>query len=274
MAFSIKDWKDRPSALDPLPGETLAQWEARALIYIAANPTLVTPLNAAAMEDLETRISTYIDTQIALPTSVASLNLVRPTISGTLTTGSVLTGSPGTWSGTPFPTLTYRWLRNGTAIGSATAVAYTLVTADEGQNIVFEVTGSNGVGNPVAATSLAVVPTASGAPWTPPAGASIPESSILIGPSATYVGASIDTGVAASRNIDLQSTADVAGTLSLETSTDQSSWSTAGATVATSAVSGKQVAGLRRTITTRYYRVKYVNGATGQLVFALVRWVS
>jgi hypothetical protein len=180
----------------------------------------------------------------------------------------------GTWTGTSFPTFTYRWLRNGTAITSAVNTTYTLVSADQGQNIVFEVTGSNGVGNPVVAISLAVVPTASDAAWTPPAGPSTPESSILIGPSATYTGASIDTGVAASRNIDLQSTADVAGTLSLETSADQSSWSTAGATVATSASGGKQVAGLRRAITTRYYRAKYVNGSTGQREFALVRWVS
>lgn len=48
-----KDWKDRP--FGPNAGETLADYEARLATYAAANPTLVTPINAAAIEDLEAR---------------------------------------------------------------------------------------------------------------------------------------------------------------------------------------------------------------------------
>jgi len=35
---------------------------------------------------------------------------------------------------------TFRWLHNGTAIDGATAITYTLVAADSGQVITFEVT--------------------------------------------------------------------------------------------------------------------------------------
>lgn len=65
MAFTVKDWKDRPAALDPIAGETLEQWEARVAAYVAANPSLVTLINAEAMEDLETRLSAYTDSLFA-----------------------------------------------------------------------------------------------------------------------------------------------------------------------------------------------------------------
>lgn len=36
MAFSVKDWKDRP--FGPNVGETLEAYEARLAVYAAANP--------------------------------------------------------------------------------------------------------------------------------------------------------------------------------------------------------------------------------------------
>ncbi|MGI0012748.1 MAG: DUF7594 domain-containing protein [Nitrososphaera sp.] len=68
-------------------------------------------------------------------------------ITGTAVVGQVLTGNytyadaDGDLEGTS----TYRWLRNGASISGATAKTYTLVAADQGALIVFEVT-------PVAAT--------------------------------------------------------------------------------------------------------------------------
>ncbi|MDQ6996203.1 MAG: choice-of-anchor Q domain-containing protein, partial [Mariprofundus sp.] len=69
------------------------------------------------------------------------------TISGTATVGNVLTGSYtyADVDGDAQGTSTFRWLRGVTAITGATATTYTLVAADSGQTIKFEVT-------PVAAT--------------------------------------------------------------------------------------------------------------------------
>ena len=76
-------------------------------------------------------------------------------ISGTTQVGQVLTGNY-TYSDAdndPEGTSTFRWLRNGNAIVGATAITYTLVAADVGANIIFEVTpvATSGVlvGNPV-----------------------------------------------------------------------------------------------------------------------------
>ncbi|MGO3884663.1 MAG: hypothetical protein ACTJHU_00065, partial [Mycetocola sp.] len=62
-----------------------------------------------------------------------------PTISGTTRSGSTLTATPGTWKPAP-QSVTYRWLRNGTAIKGATAAKYTLVAADIGTKITVETT--------------------------------------------------------------------------------------------------------------------------------------
>lgn len=71
------------------------------------------------------------------------------TISGTAQVGRTVTGNY-TYAdddGDAEGTSTYRWLRNGGAIPGATARTYALVAADEGAQVVFEVT-------PVAATGV------------------------------------------------------------------------------------------------------------------------
>lgn len=64
-----------------------------------------------------------------------------PTISGTTVVGRTLTARTGSWSPTP-TTVTYRWLRDGTAISGATRSTYTLTNADRGKRIQVTVTGS------------------------------------------------------------------------------------------------------------------------------------
>ena len=69
-------------------------------------------------------------------------------IAGTARVGEVLTGSY-TYSdaeGDPQGSSTYRWLRNGSPIGGATTTSYTLLTADEGALIRFEVTPVAAIG--------------------------------------------------------------------------------------------------------------------------------
>jgi len=97
-------------------------------------------------------------------------------ISGTAQVGQVLTGSYTYTDANSDPqgTSTYRWLRNGVAIGGATASSYTLVAADQGTAITFEVTPVSSVapttGTPVVSSATASVagagaaaaPTASG----------------------------------------------------------------------------------------------------------------
>ncbi len=95
--------------------------------------------------------------RIVLADLLPPANTGLPTITGALQPGSVLTASPGTWTGSPTPTFAYQWERCGTGgtscvdIGSAAASTYALVTADGGMTIRVRVTASNGV--PPAATA-------------------------------------------------------------------------------------------------------------------------
>ncbi|NOY71739.1 MAG: hypothetical protein GXP14_05085, partial [Gammaproteobacteria bacterium] len=92
-------------------------------------------------------------------------------ISGSAVVGVTLTGSYtyNDLDGDAQGTSTFRWLRNGSPIGGATALTYTLVAADSGQTIVFEVTPvatmGTTTGNAVASSGLTIsnsAPTASG----------------------------------------------------------------------------------------------------------------
>lgn len=58
-----------------------------------------------------------------------------------LEAGDELTCSSGTWSGSP--SFSYQWLRNGVAIGAATASTYTIAAADEGAVLQCLVSGEN-----------------------------------------------------------------------------------------------------------------------------------
>ena len=63
-----------------------------------------------------------------------------PTISGSVSNGSVLTADPKTW--TPAPTSrTYQWLRDGEVIEGATGLTYLLDADDVGARISFKTTG-------------------------------------------------------------------------------------------------------------------------------------
>lgn len=94
---------------------------------------------------------------ITIGTVVAPVpsNTGLPAITGTPTTGQVLTASTGTWSGSP-SSFAYRWLRGGTAIAGATASTYTLQAADVGQAITVGVTATNGTGASAEAVSASV----------------------------------------------------------------------------------------------------------------------
>jgi uncharacterized repeat protein (TIGR01451 family) len=82
----------------------------------------------------------------------APANTTLTTIGGTTTVGQVLTATPGTWSGNPAPALSYQWQRcdasgaNCTNVGGATAITYTLVSADTASTMRVVETGTNASG--------------------------------------------------------------------------------------------------------------------------------
>jgi hypothetical protein len=80
------------------------------------------------------------------PTNTAPVNTAAPTVAGTPAVGNTLTATPGTWTGTPTPTLAYQWERNSSDIPGATGLTYVLVTADVGNNIRVRETGTNVAG--------------------------------------------------------------------------------------------------------------------------------
>ena len=90
-------------------------------------------------------------------TPVAPTNVIAPVISGDTVEGSVLTTTNGTWSGSPSPTYTYQWRANGSNISGATASTYTTVTADVGDTITCQVTGTNTEGSASAVSNGIVV---------------------------------------------------------------------------------------------------------------------
>jgi hypothetical protein len=73
-------------------------------------------------------------------------NTLAPRVSGIAEVGGALACSQGTWTASP-TSFTYRWLRDGAAIGDAGSSAYTVAAADEGHDISCEVTATNAVGS-------------------------------------------------------------------------------------------------------------------------------
>lgn len=103
-------------------------------------------------------------------------NTATPTISGTPQENATLTAANGTWTGSPTG-YTYAWSRcnaNGdscTAIATATAQTYALVTADVASTIRVTVTATNADGSAQATSAPTAVVSSAAAPTvtTPPA---------------------------------------------------------------------------------------------------------
>jgi len=95
-------------------------------------------------------------------------NTKEPAITGTPNLGKDLTGDRGTWTGTGTITYTYRWLRctsSCAGITGETDTKYSLVSADLGATIRFEVTAANAEGKTVATSNAtAQVTNANGVP--------------------------------------------------------------------------------------------------------------
>ncbi len=86
-------------------------------------------------------------------TGTAPAASVKPTITGTATVGQRLTVHPGTWTGSPTPTLYEQWVRcdsqghDCAAIGGANSSTYLLQSADQGSSVALILVAGNVAGS-------------------------------------------------------------------------------------------------------------------------------
>ena len=103
--------------------------------------------------------------QITAPQLPVSSGL--PVVSGSVVVGQVLSGSTGTWTGSP-TSFAYEWRRcdatgaGCAAVAGATAASYTLVPADAGHTLRIAVTASNTAGSATAVSAATAVVSAGG----------------------------------------------------------------------------------------------------------------
>jgi hypothetical protein len=90
----------------------------------------------------------------------APFDTAVPVVSGTAAVGQILSCASGTWTGEEPPSYAYRWLRDGVAIANATAGMYAVVAADQGNDLVCEVTATNKAGSASAISNALAVPAA------------------------------------------------------------------------------------------------------------------
>lgn len=83
--------------------------------------------------------------------------MVIPAITGTLTVGSTLTCSTGTWSGSP-TSYSYQWTLDGVDIVGATASTHLLVSGDSGHMIGCTVIATDAFGGQTKVFAAAVGP--------------------------------------------------------------------------------------------------------------------
>jgi uncharacterized repeat protein (TIGR01451 family) len=119
--------------------------------------------------------ATSAQTATVAAASTTPANTAPPTITGTTTVGQILTLVPGTWTGTPSPTVGEQWQRcdaagsNCADIPGATGNTYTLTTGDAGSTFRVVERGTNGSGTTTATSVQTAVVTAPSTPPTPPA---------------------------------------------------------------------------------------------------------
>ncbi len=116
----------------------------------------VTATNSAGPSSPELSAnSESVPEQYSLPT-----NTVAPELAvqggGAADVGKTLSCSSGTWTGAPTPTFSYRWLRDGVAIGGEESSVYVVTAADEGHRIFCEVTAINTAGAASAVSAKSV----------------------------------------------------------------------------------------------------------------------
>jgi hypothetical protein len=101
-------------------------------------------------------------TAVVQALAVAPSNTSPPTISGSASVGQTLTCSPGSWSGSPAPTFSYQWQRDGADIAGASGSTYVVQAADQGHTLTCKVTASNSAGQASAVSTGVAIPAGGG----------------------------------------------------------------------------------------------------------------
>jgi hypothetical protein len=102
---------------------------------------------------------------VAAPVAPAApVNLTAPAVAGSTPSGSTLTVTPGTYSGSPSPTLSYVWKSDGTTIPGETATTYVTEVEDVTHVITVAETATNASGSASATSNGITVTTAAFSP--------------------------------------------------------------------------------------------------------------
>jgi Carboxypeptidase regulatory-like domain len=99
-----------------------------------------------------------IDAAMTVGRPIAPTNGRLPVISGTPAVGDTLTCTTGLWAGSPTPTLSEQWTRDGALIPGASGASYRVQGADEGHTLACEVTASSSSGEQSATSTGIAVP--------------------------------------------------------------------------------------------------------------------
>jgi hypothetical protein len=132
------------------------QWYLEKSSFAAGDPVIV----------MEPVGKPGVDARLKAEPPKGPVNTAPPVLSGTPAVGQSLTCSSGSWTGTPPATFTYVWLREGQVIGGATGHTYVVQAADEGRDLVCQVTATNSVSRASVISNALKVPAAK--PPTPP----------------------------------------------------------------------------------------------------------
>lgn len=243
-------------------------WRADGAAISGATGATFTPTAAQAGKRITAAVTGKLPTGVSL--TQASANTLRvatignPTISGTASTGSVLTATPGTW--TASATLAYQWLADGVAIAGANAQKFTVTANQSGKTLSVKITASRAEYPTVTKTSAA---TARSMHFTKPtiSGSAVVGSTLTAkagtwtsGSTLTYVwqangttiaGATKSTYVVTAANVGKSITVTVTGKKTSHTTVAQKSSATPLSTKpGTVTVSGSAIAGKTLVATT------------------------
>ena len=130
---------------------TLSQEGSGTITVNGLSPLTNYTFTVTASNSAGTSSSSISSNQITTPAQ-PPVNTVAPAITGTATSGSTLTASPGTWTGSATITYAYQWYRStGTYLGAGST--YVLTGADVGYTVRVLCTASNSIASGTAYSS-------------------------------------------------------------------------------------------------------------------------